>query len=425
METENTSNYDSLNQKIRELQESEERFRSIVEHSNEAIVVAQDKTVKYSNPRVSELTGYTQEEMRTRDFVEFIHPEDREIVLREYQSRLSGERPTSKYSVRIITKDGQVKYVFVSSALIEWDGNPATLAMITDITELKNVEKGLLQSEERFRSIIGQSPFPIELLTPDGKIFQVNPSWYKLWGVDEVVAAETMEKYNMITDPQIKELGIANLVKKAFTGEHIILPPIIYDANQTAEDFEIENLEGLKSPWIQCHLYPIKDANGELEFMVNTYVDITDLKKSEEDILKSEKRFQHLIEFTPLATSIWRPDGKNIQVNDAWRKLWGLSEEETAQVLERYNFLTDEQVKRYGHAPLIERAFKGEQITVPPMEYIGNRTLDELEMKDMEGSTRWIQVHLHSVKNDNGEIEYVVATNTDLTDLKQAEREAQ
>ena len=422
---ENTSNHDSLNQKIRELQESEERFRSIVEHSNEAIVVAQDKTVKFSNPRITELTGYTPEEMRSRDFVEFIHPEDREIVLREYQSRVSGERPTGEYSVRIITKDGQEKYVIVSSALIDWDGRPATLAMITDITELKHTEEKLVKSEERFRSVMEQSPFPMELLTPDGKINQVNPSWYKLWGIDEVSAAETLEKYNMITDPQLKKLGVADLVKKAFSGEHVILPPIIYDSGQTVVDFELENIKGLRSPWIQSHLYPIKDANGKLEFMVNTYVDITDLKKSEEDILKSEERFQHLMESTPLAISIWRPDGKNIQVNDAWKKLWGLSEEETAQVLEKYNFLTDEEVKRHGHALLIERAFKGEQIIVPPMEYVGNRTLDELELKDMEGSTRWIQSILHSVKNVKGEIEYVVCTNTDLTDLKQAEQKAE
>jgi len=213
-------------------------------------------------------------------------------------------------------------------------------------------------------------------------------------------------------------------VQEAFKGKHIILPPIQYDTSETIDDFDLEILKELKSPWIQCHLNPVKDAEGNLQFIVNTYVDITDLKNAWENVQKSEDRFQNLMEFTPLATSIWRPDGKNIQVNDAWKKLWGLSEEETAQVLEKYNFLTDEEVKRHGHAPLIERAFKGEQVTVPPMEYRGNRTLDELELKDMEGSTRWIHVHLHSVKNDNGEIEYVVATNMDLTNLKQAEQDA-
>ena len=60
----------------------------------------------------------------------------------------------------------------------------------------------LQESEERFRSLIEQSPMPIEILSLDGKILQSNPSWRRLWGIDEVVASETMEKYNMLTDPQ-------------------------------------------------------------------------------------------------------------------------------------------------------------------------------------------------------------------------------
>jgi PAS domain S-box-containing protein len=149
MEMENTSNHDSLNQKIRELQESEERFRSVVENANETIVVTQDEVLKYFNKQITKLTGYSLQEMHSRKFTDFIHPEDMEVVLAEYQSRLSGEKPKSEYSVRIITKDGQEKYVIVSSALIDWDGRPATLTMITDITELKHTEEKLVKSEER------------------------------------------------------------------------------------------------------------------------------------------------------------------------------------------------------------------------------------------------------------------------------------
>jgi signal transduction histidine kinase len=270
-----------------------------------------------------------------------------------------------------------------------------------------------------------QSPFPMELLTPDGKISQVNPSWYKLWGVDEVGAAETMEKYNMITDPQLKNLGITDLVKKAFSGEHIILPPIIYDANLTVTDFEIENLVGLKSPWIQSHLYPIKDANGKLEFMVNTYVDITDLKKSEEEIRKSEEHFRNLMEFSPLAIAIFTPDGKLSRVNTAWKELWGLSEEETAQVMANYNFRYDKQIESFGHASLVERGFKGEHIILPPINYEGDRTAADIGLEDIKVQTRNIQTHIYSVKDAKGEIDYVVAINMDITELNKAELEAQ
>ena len=137
---------------------------------------------------------------------------------------------------------------------------------------------------------------PIEILSLDGKILQSNPSWRKLWGVDEVGAAETMEKYNMLIDPQIKKLGINHLAEKAFSGEHIILPPIIYDANETAEDFEIENLIGLKSPWIQCHLYPIKNRNGKVVNIINTYVDISDQKNAETKLRNAYEEIKNLKE---------------------------------------------------------------------------------------------------------------------------------
>lgn len=107
-------------------------------------------------------------------------------------------------------------------------------------------------------------------------------------------AAEGMEKYNMRTDPQLKKMGIHHLVEKAFLGEHIILPPIIYDANETVTDFEIETIKGLKSPWIQCHLYPIKDTKGTVTHIVNTYMDISDVKNGEAELRNAYEEISEL-----------------------------------------------------------------------------------------------------------------------------------
>jgi two-component system sensor kinase FixL len=72
-------------------------------------------------------------------------------------------------------------------------------------------------------------------------------------------------------------------VKEAFKGNHIIFPPLKYDTGQTVEDFDLKLLKNFKSPWIQSHLNAVKDANGEIDFIVNTYVDITDLKYAEQE----------------------------------------------------------------------------------------------------------------------------------------------
>jgi PAS domain S-box-containing protein len=279
---ENALLYDSLNRKVQECQESESRFRSFVENANEAIMVTQDEAVKYSNRQITKLTGFSQEEMHSLGFDKFIHPEDLEIVLSEYRARVSGERPTSSYSVRIITKAGQEKYVFVNSTLVDWDGRPATLAMLTDITEVEKTRKDLEESETRFRLLMEESPLAIELLSPDGKINKVNTAWHQLWGLSEEEAAEVVANYNMLTDQQIKDQGIAPLVEKAFAGEHVILPTFQYSANRAAEEIGLE-ISDLNAPWIQSHLYSVKDENGNIAYVVNIYMELTKLKQAEQE----------------------------------------------------------------------------------------------------------------------------------------------
>ena len=206
----------------------------------------------------------------------------------EYQGRLSGKRPTGNYSIRIITKNGQKKHVLVNSARVDWDGKPATLAMLTDITELKQIEEELSKSEEHFRRQMEQSPFPIEILNTEGKIIRVNPAWSMLWGISEEEEAEIIAKYNTLADRQIIEQGIMPLVERAFSGETITLPAISYSMTTTAKEIGLPHIKGKKA-WIQCQLYSLKDADGEVEFVVNTYLDLTDLKKAEDEVLKQRE----------------------------------------------------------------------------------------------------------------------------------------
>jgi two-component system sensor kinase FixL len=144
------------------------------------------------------------------------------------------------------------------------------------------VEEELAKSDLRFRSLMEQSPLAIEMLSPDGRITQVNSAWMRLWNVDEEETAQVVAEYNMLTDEQAIDLGVGPLIRKAFGGEPVVLPPIQYSPNRTARDLGLELAEG-RTRWIQCHLFPVKDANQEVPFVVNTYVDITELKMKEEE----------------------------------------------------------------------------------------------------------------------------------------------
>ncbi|MFO8088370.1 MAG: PAS domain S-box protein [Desulfatiglandaceae bacterium] len=123
------------------LRESEEKYRTLIENANEAIFVAQDDKMVFVNPITMVMIGYSAEELLARPFIEFIHPQDREMVFNQYLKRIKGKIPSHPYSFRVIHRDGSVKWGELNAVLINWDGKPATLNFMNDITERKQSEK--------------------------------------------------------------------------------------------------------------------------------------------------------------------------------------------------------------------------------------------------------------------------------------------
>ncbi len=130
------------------LQLSEERYRLVVENASDTIFVAQDGYVKFPNPRPMTLTGYTQEELTGVPFPTFIHPDDREMVVDRYRRRLAGEDVPARYSFRLVAKSGEALWMDLSSVLITWEGRPATLNFLRDITLEKKLEAQLLHAQK-------------------------------------------------------------------------------------------------------------------------------------------------------------------------------------------------------------------------------------------------------------------------------------
>ena len=136
------------------LRESEEKYRLLVENANEAIFVIQDGMLRFFNIKNIELIGYSKEELTSTPFINFVHPDDREVTLGRYLKRIRGEELPGVNIFRIIDKAGNIKWAEVNSVLISWEGRPATLNFLNDITERKRAEEALRESEERYRTIL-------------------------------------------------------------------------------------------------------------------------------------------------------------------------------------------------------------------------------------------------------------------------------
>jgi diguanylate cyclase (GGDEF)-like protein/PAS domain S-box-containing protein len=163
------------------LQESEDKYRIVVENANDAILVAQDGVTKFSNWRAEELTGYSAEELSNMPFVDFIHPNDKETVFDRYKKRLKGEKPVAIYSFKIIHKSGLEKTVQINAVLFQWEDRPATLNFLRDITDRKKSENALRESETKNKAL-QEATFEALFFSEKGVCIEVNNSAGKLFG---------------------------------------------------------------------------------------------------------------------------------------------------------------------------------------------------------------------------------------------------
>ena len=130
------------------LQQSEERYREVVENAIEAIMVAQDGMIKFANTKAVEMTGYSIEELTSMPPTELIHPDDREAAIGFHYVRATREEIPRYHAFRLIDKEGNIKWVERSASTITWEGRPALLIFDTDITERKLAEGKMFEYEE-------------------------------------------------------------------------------------------------------------------------------------------------------------------------------------------------------------------------------------------------------------------------------------
>ncbi len=163
------------------LQESEDKYRIVVENATDAILVAQDGVTKFSNRRAEELTGYSAEELSNTPFIDFVHPNDKETVLDRYRRRLKGENPVNIYSFRIIHKSGLEKTVQINAVLFQWEDRPATLIFLRDITDRKKSENALRESETKNKAL-QEATFEALFFSVKGVCIEANNSASQLFG---------------------------------------------------------------------------------------------------------------------------------------------------------------------------------------------------------------------------------------------------
>ncbi|MGH9942798.1 MAG: CHASE domain-containing sensor histidine kinase, partial [Pyrinomonadaceae bacterium] len=189
--------------------------------------------------------------------------------------------------------------------------------------EVRSSEASLRASENRFRTMIEQSPVAITLFAPDGTMLQANRAWEKLWGVTAVQVAG----YNVLRDRQLRAKGLIPLFERGFAGEAAALPPLNYDPSLTVGSAAAGRADAGR--WVQAVIYPVKNPDGGVREVVLMQEDITERRRAEAEAIESEGRFRALSEATFDGIIVHEHD-RIIEANPGFAQMFGYRLDELA-----------------------------------------------------------------------------------------------
>ena len=109
--------------------------------------MTQDDKIKFANHKAVELSGYSEQDILLRSFLDFVYPDDRQMIISNNSRRMKGEIVQSRYNFRLRSADATTIWVETNSVLIDWNGKPATLNLLTDITDRKQAEDAKREGE--------------------------------------------------------------------------------------------------------------------------------------------------------------------------------------------------------------------------------------------------------------------------------------
>ncbi len=264
------------NQAEEALKAKEEEYRLVVENAAESISITQDGSLKYVNPGGVKILGYPPEMLASKPFIEFIHPDDREMVMDRNIKRMRGEEVPSVYPFRVIRRDGVVRWVEAKAVVVPWKGKPATLNFLYDITERKRAEEALRESEARLRAQYQGSPIPTF-------------TWQK--------KGETFELVDFNPAAQVTTQGEA----KKYLGK--TAAEMYQDRQEILQDIYRCFIEKkvIRKELQSQHFLPGRTMITTYAFvppnlvMVHTE-DITDRKRAEEALKENEEKYRNLVE---------------------------------------------------------------------------------------------------------------------------------
>jgi len=268
------------------------------------------------NSTFEKLLGYKREEVIGKTAIElemWADVNERKI----FADKLRKDGFVEKMIINVNTRDKDVLIFELYANMVTIDDKKYVLAVANNITKQLKAERLLQESEERFKSLMEQSPFVIEIYDIDGLQTKVNHAYEVLWGFP---AKHTLNKFNLFESEEVKQTGLIEYIKMAYSGKTVDVP--IYKYNPVGKT-EADGLGRVR--WLKTIIYPLKDQNENIKNIVISHEDVTDKQETLELLEQKKKELETIIQEAPNPIMIHNEDGTVVLVNKVWQKLTGYS----------------------------------------------------------------------------------------------------
>jgi PAS domain S-box-containing protein len=372
------------------LQESERHYRLLVDSANEGIGVIQDSRFCFVNPKLLEISGFTEEEIMSRPVIDFVYPEDREMVGTRLKRRITGENVDTNYAFRIFAKDKSVRWFLANSVRIEWVGRPATLNFLTDVSKHMAMEEKIETAAREWNTTFDAINHAIALLDSDRRVLRGNKALTKLLrnSFEKIIGHYCYERMNC----------------KLESTETCPFNRMIRTRKRETEVMQ------LGESWIEGIIDPIFDDSGELRGAVYIVSDISERKQTEEKIRQQNEFLNTVME--SLTHPFYIVDVRNYKIV--------LANPGAKQGLAT-NYSTCYQLTHDRDEPC-----NGVQHPCPVLEVTKKKrpvTVEHIHTSP-EGNKRNFEIHAYPIFEDTGEVGQIIEYTIDITERRKAEEMA-
>jgi PAS domain S-box-containing protein len=378
-----------VERRTRDLKQSREQFRTLVESALTGIAIIQDERLQYCNTRCRKILGYKKRDCLGREIFDFISAGDHDALKKRITAILSGRISLRPQVVRWVHSSGKIIVSEVLGARIQHHGRPAVQLNFIDMTPRHHALCALKESEQRFATLFQESLDALLIVDPaNQKILQANRGVRRLLGYKK---KELIGQSFALLFAEASNSASAN-----FVHELLVHNAVFYEQKFISADGCViaADLTATLLKW------------GETKAILVNIRDVSERNEMLQAIRRRDERYEMLVEHIPDGFYRSTPAGKFITVNRALVKMLGY---DSTQELKNVNIPRDLYFSND------EREIAQSSFAQPDSETVVFR------LKKKNGDEVWVEEKGHIGYDENGQVAYYEGMLRDVTDRKKAE----